>query len=167
MEMRRQLAKAGSPSNPRTARSRSASRALTFAARAIFTSRKLAWLGNTCRPGNPLRTRAIRSRSAGVSARTLHHYDQVGLLRPALRTPAGYRIYQHADLLRLQQILFYRELDVPLAEIQALLDRPGFDPVRALRDHRQNLQARAARLAQLIETIDRTLSHNTEGTQPM
>lgn len=104
---------------------------------------------------------------AGISVRTLHHYDQVGLLRPALRTPAGYRLYRHADLLRLQQILFYRELDVPLAEIQALLDRPGFDPARALRDHRRSLQEKAARLAQLIETIDRTLSQYTEGTQPM
>lgn len=107
------------------------------------------------------------ARLAGVSVRTLHHYDQIGLLQPALRTPAGYRLYQHADLLRLQQILFYRELDVPLAKIQALLDRPGFDPVRALRDHRQNLREKADRLAQLIETIDRTLSQYTEGTQPM
>ncbi|TLN15223.1 MerR family transcriptional regulator, partial [bacterium] len=102
------------------------------------------------------------ARLAGVSVRTLHHYDQIGLLRPNLRTPAGYRIYQHTDLLRLQQILFYRELDVPLAEIQALLDRPGFDPVRALKDHRQSLHEKAARLARLIETIDQTLSQYTK-----
>jgi DNA-binding transcriptional MerR regulator len=112
-------------------------------------------------------TVAQLARLAGVSVRTLHHYDQIGLLRPALRTPAGYRLYRQADLLRLQQILFYRELDVPLAEIQSLLDRPGFNPVRTLEDHRRNLQEKAARLTQLIETIDRTLSQYMEGTQPM
>jgi len=104
---------------------------------------------------------------AGVSVRTLHHYDQIGLLRPALRTPAGYRIYRHADLLRLQQILFYRELDVPLAEIQALLDRPGFNPVGALKDHRRHLKVRAARLERLIETIDKTILQYEKETQPM
>lgn len=104
---------------------------------------------------------------AGVSVRTLHHYDQIGLLRPELRTPAGYRIYQHADLLRLQQILFYRELDVPLAEIQALLDRPGFNPVGALEDHRSHLMKKAARLARLIETIDKTILQYEKETQPM
>ncbi len=99
---------------------------------------------------------------AGVSVRTLHHYDQIGLLRPGLRTRAGYRIYRHADLLRLQQILFYRELDVPLAEIQALLDRPGFDPLRALEEHRHRLEEKASRLARLIETIDKTLLQYTK-----
>ncbi len=104
---------------------------------------------------------------AGVSVRTLHHYDQIGLLKPERRTPGGYRIYQHADLLRLQQILFYRELDVPLAEILDLLDRPDFDPVRALRDHRKKLQEKAARLERLIETIDKTLAQSAKETITM
>ncbi|GAP13327.1 predicted transcriptional regulator [Longilinea arvoryzae] len=104
---------------------------------------------------------------AGISVRTLHHYDQIGLLKPEQRSPAGYRIYRHVDLLRLQQILFYRELDVPLAEIQALLDRPDFDPVRALRDHREKLREKAARLERLIETIDKTLAQSTKGTEIM
>jgi DNA-binding transcriptional MerR regulator len=64
---------------------------------------------------------------AGVSVRTLHHYDQIGLLVPSARTAAGYRLYQEQDLLRLQQILFYKELDLPLAEIARILDDPGFD----------------------------------------
>ena len=75
------------------------------------------------------------ARLAGVSVRTLHHYDHVGLLKPSARTAAGYRQYGEADLLRLQQILFFRELDFPLTDIQAILDQPGFDQVKALHDH--------------------------------
>ncbi len=104
---------------------------------------------------------------AGISVRTLHHYDQIGLLKPEQRTPAGYRIYQRVDLLRLQQILFYRELDVPLAEIQALLDRSDFDPVRALRNHRERLQEKVARLERLIETLDKTLAQSMKGIESM
>lgn len=94
---------------------------------------------------------------AGVSVRTLHHYDHVGLLKPSARSAAGYRLYGEEALLRLQQILFFRELDVPLDDIRRTLDEPGFDQVAALEEHRQRLQAQAERLAQLLNTIDRTI----------
>ena len=93
---------------------------------------------------------------AGVSVRTLHHYDQIGLLKPTSRTAAGYRQYGEKDLLRLQQILFFKELDVPLSEIRAILDRPGFDQVQALQDHITLLVRRADRLTRLLKTIDST-----------
>ncbi len=97
------------------------------------------------------------SKLAGVSVRTLHHYDSIGLLHPETRTAAGYRVYGEAELLRLQQILFYRELDVPLDEIRALLDKPGFDPTAALEGHRKLLAERARRIGRLMETVDRTI----------
>lgn len=104
------------------------------------------------------------ARLAGVSVRTLHHYDEIGLLRPPARSPAGYRLYQGADLLRLQQILFYRELDLPLADIRQVLDDPGFDPVAALQEHRRALQERARRVQRLLQTVDRTILSLTEDT---
>jgi DNA-binding transcriptional MerR regulator len=94
---------------------------------------------------------------AGVSVRTLHHYDHIGLLRPSARTEAGYRLYEEADLLRLQQILFFKELDFPLGEIRRILDDPGFDQVEALEHHRRLLQKRAERLARLLKTVDKTI----------
>lgn len=94
---------------------------------------------------------------AGVSVRTLHHYDQIGLLKPAARTAAGYRLYRQDDLLCLQQILLFRELDVPLETIRSILDEPGFDPVEALEAHRRTLEGQAARLARLLQTIDKTI----------
>jgi DNA-binding transcriptional MerR regulator len=108
------------------------------------------------------RTISQVARMAGISVRALHHYDAIGLLRPLSRTPAGYRLYTQADLLRLQQILFYRELDMPLAEIAQVLDDPAFDPLRALAEHRRQLQARAARIERLLGTIERTMSKLTE-----
>jgi DNA-binding transcriptional MerR regulator len=99
---------------------------------------------------------------AGVSVRTLHHYDQIGLLQPRARTAAGYRLYQEPDLLRMQQILFFRELDFPLLQIKDILDQPGFDQVQALQDHRLRLQAQGERLAQLLRTIDKTILKLTE-----
>ncbi len=104
---------------------------------------------------------------AGVSVRTLHHYDHIGLLRPSSRTPAGYRLYQRADLVRLQQILFFKELDFSLAEIRTILDDPDFDEVKALEDHRQLLKQRAARIALLINNIDKTIHRLTENTMPL
>jgi DNA-binding transcriptional MerR regulator len=93
---------------------------------------------------------------AGVSVRTLHHYDRIGLLHPSERSQAGYRLYGERDLLRLQQILFYRELDVPLGRIREILDGESFDLLRALTEHRALLEARGRRIASLIDTIDRT-----------
>ncbi len=107
------------------------------------------------------------ARMAGVSVRTLHHYDHIGLLKPSARTAAGYRQYGEADLLRLQQILFFRELDFPLADIQAILDDANFDRVQALHDHQQMLQAEADRLGQLLKTIEKTISRLTEVNMTM
>jgi DNA-binding transcriptional MerR regulator len=99
---------------------------------------------------------------AGVSVRTLHHYDHIGLLTPSARSEAGYRLYAEADLLRLQQILFFKELDFPLGEIRSILDHPGFDQVAALHNHRRLLEARAERLTLLLHTIDETIRRLTE-----
>lgn len=103
------------------------------------------------------------ARLAGVSVRTLHHYDQVGLLKPEARTGAGYRLYGKEQLLRLQQILFYRELDLPLPEIARILEEPGFDPALALRDHRRRLEEKLGRLHRLLKTLDDTLAQYQGG----
>jgi DNA-binding transcriptional MerR regulator len=99
------------------------------------------------------------ARLAGVSVRTLHVYDELGLLRPAIRTDAGYRQYGEAELLRLQQILFYKELHFPLKRIGEILDDPGFDLVEALNGHKLALSAQRDRLTTLLQTIDNTIDH--------
>jgi MerR family transcriptional regulator, thiopeptide resistance regulator len=95
----------------------------------------------------------------GVSVRTLHHYDHVGLLPPARVDANGYRRYGRAELARLQQVLFFRELGFPLARIRQLLDDPGLDAAAAYRDHRRLLVARRERLDGLIAALDRELGH--------
>ena len=94
---------------------------------------------------------------AGVSVRTLHYYDEIGLLRPSAVAENGYRYYGEEAALRLQQILFFRELDFNLKDIKRIVDRPGFDVLQALQAHRGELQKRAARVRKLIRTIDRTI----------
>jgi DNA-binding transcriptional MerR regulator len=96
---------------------------------------------------------------AGVTARTLHYYDEIGLLRPAEYGENGYRYYSDEALLRLQQILFYRELDFNLDQIRAILDRPDFNLLNALQTHRAALFERINRLNCLIETVDNTMKH--------
>jgi DNA-binding transcriptional MerR regulator len=95
---------------------------------------------------------------SGVTVRTLHHYDEIGLLRPATVGANGYRYYGGPELLRLQRILFHRELGVPLAEIAELLELEGEDQVGVLLQHRRRLEAEGARLTVLIDTIDRTVA---------
>lgn len=95
---------------------------------------------------------------SGVSVRALHHYDQIGLLKPAQVGRNRYRYYGRDELLRLQQILIHRELGIPLAEIAAILDAPGFDQLEALARQRARLEAEAKRYAQLVRTIDRTIA---------
>lgn len=95
---------------------------------------------------------------AGVSVRTLHLYDKTGLLKPSVRTQAGYRLYGVKELLRLQQILFYRELDFPLREIGNILDDPAFDLELALVAHKNALLARKERINTLVGTIEKTLA---------
>jgi DNA-binding transcriptional MerR regulator len=97
------------------------------------------------------------ARLAGVTPRTLHHYDAIGLLRPTEIGANGYRYYGEEALLRLQQILFYRELGLPLSDIQATMGRPDFDVLRTLEGHRGALQRQAGRLERLIKTVDQTI----------
>ena len=86
----------------------------------------------------------------GVSVRTLHHYDAIGLLKPARITEAGYRLYDDPDLQRLQTILLLRQLQFPLKEIKDILDAPGFDPVAALEQQIKLLELRREQLDKLI-----------------
>jgi len=93
---------------------------------------------------------------AGATTRTIRYYDEIGLLDPALTGDNGYRYYDQDSLLRLQQILFFRELDVPLKEIEIIMNRPSFDLLSALENHRSALQGRVQRLEKLIDTLDKT-----------
>jgi len=93
---------------------------------------------------------------AGISPRTLHYYDQIGLLVPERQDENRYRVYRHAHLLKLQQILFFRELDFSLEQIREILTQPEFDMCSALLAHRNRLQKRRVRIDQLIATIDKT-----------
>lgn len=94
---------------------------------------------------------------AGVSRRTLHYYDRIGLLRPGSVAANGYRRYGRAELLRLQQILFYRELGLSLEQIGRILDDPGFDALSALVEHRAALLSGVQRLQRLVGTVDQTI----------
>ena len=98
------------------------------------------------------------ARLSGVSVRALHHYDEIGLLKPACVGENGYRYYGREELLRLQQILFHRELEFPLEAIAAVLTAPDFDRVEALRRHRTKLAAEARRYRRLLKTLDDTLA---------
>jgi DNA-binding transcriptional MerR regulator len=95
---------------------------------------------------------------AGVSVRTLHHYDEIGLLRPSGRSGAGYRLYSDADLSRLQQVLFFRALELPLQEICRIMRDPGFDIAASLRMQRQLLAEKAVKLHALIDAVDAALA---------
>lgn len=95
---------------------------------------------------------------SGVTIRTLHHYDAIGLLAPASIGENGYRQYGRDELLRLQQILFHRELGLSLSDIAAVLDAPAFDRLAALQRQRDSVLARADRDRRLLETIDRTIA---------
>jgi len=103
---------------------------------------------------------------SGVSVRTLHFYDEIGLLRPAYHGSNGYRFYEEEQLLMLQQILFFRELGFELKQIQKVVGRKDFDKIAALSSHRQVLQKNLARTKELIKTIDKTIEH-LKGTQKM
>jgi len=98
------------------------------------------------------------ARLAGVSVRTLHHYDDVGLLPPAHVRPNGYRLYRRPEMLRLQEIMFYRDVGLSLTEIGDLLDGPT-DAVGRLVQHRERLQQQHHRTAEIIDTLDATIAH--------
>lgn len=103
---------------------------------------------------------------AGISVRTLHHYDEIGLLHPSRKTEAGYRLYSEADLETLQQILFFRELGFSLKKIKGVMHRPTFDRYEALKVQRNMLLEKRDRLNRMIALIEKTIQH-TKGEIPL
>ncbi len=103
---------------------------------------------------------------AKVTVRTLHYYDEIGLLTPSGRSSSRYRLYTQADIRRLQQIRFHRELGMALEEIRHILDSPDFDTRAALQRHRQLLGRRLQKTAALVATIERMLE-DMEGVKTM
>ncbi len=101
---------------------------------------------------------------ARVSVRTLHHYDEIGLLTPAWLGNNGYRYYEQPQLYRLQQVMLYREFGLSLDEIKTVLDAPGFDVAAALRSHRMRLADRLEQQNQLLGVIDETLERMEKDT---
>jgi DNA-binding transcriptional MerR regulator len=99
----------------------------------------------------------------GVTVRTLHHYDRIGLLPPSARTPAGYRSYDEDDLLRLQRILAYRELGLALDDIAALIDDPGSDPLEHLRRQHGLVLEQLERLRQVAAVLEKTMEAHKLG----
>lgn len=96
----------------------------------------------------------------GISVRTLHHYDEIGLLTPEKTTEAGYRIYSEENLETLQQILFFKELGFPLKKIKEIIDSPTFEREEALELQRKMLLERKDRLDKMIVTIEKTIKHS-------
>jgi DNA-binding transcriptional MerR regulator len=103
---------------------------------------------------------------AGVTRRTLRYYDQLGILVPAVIGDNGYRYYDHENLLRLQQVLFYRELDVSLKDIQQIMEEDDFQPLLALKDHQEAIKRKILRLEHLLSTLDLTIK-SIEGENHM
>lgn len=97
------------------------------------------------------------AKMAGVSVRTLHYYDEIGLLKPTIRTEAKYRLYGEDELLKLQQILFFKELDFRLKEIIDILDYPDFDLMKALESHKHLLISRQKQISVMLNTIEKTV----------
>jgi DNA-binding transcriptional MerR regulator len=94
---------------------------------------------------------------AGISVRTLHYYDELGILKPEYRNANGYRYYNEGSIIRLQQIMFFRELDFGLEEIREMISSPDFDALEALESHRTLLEKRRERIDELLATVDKTI----------
>jgi len=105
------------------------------------------------------------SRLAGVSVRALHHYDEIGLLVPSARSDAGYRLYSRNDLDRLQEILLFRELEIPLDDIAVLLSGGAFDRRAALELQHELLTQKAARTRALIASVERAINAERTGVR--
>jgi DNA-binding transcriptional MerR regulator len=103
---------------------------------------------------------------AGISTRTLRYYDEIGILKPARINSSGYRIYGQAEVDRLQQILFYRELGVSLDHIKDIITAPAFDSAQALKEHREKLLEKRNQLDELIANVEKTIAL-TEGRTSM
>lgn len=102
---------------------------------------------------------------AGVSPRTLRYYDEIGILKPARINSSGYRIYGRAEVDRLQQILFYRELGVGLEMIKEMVTAPSFNGAKALREHREKLLEKRQQLDLLIANVEKTIESTERGIQ--
>ncbi|MGW0433123.1 MerR family transcriptional regulator [Micromonospora sp. NPDC003197] len=100
----------------------------------------------------------------GVSVRTLHHWDEIGLVRPSGRTRADYRVYSGSDISRIHRVLVYRELGLHLAEVARLLDDPEVDEVAHLRRQRALLSGRISHLREMVSAVDRMLEAKQMGT---
>ena len=100
---------------------------------------------------------------AGVTVRTLHHYDRIGLLSPSERTAAGYRRYTPSDLDRLHQVLVYRELGFPLEEVATLLDDPDADPAAHLRRQHRLLRDRLERTQAMVAAVEKEMEARQMG----
>ncbi|MGC4960537.1 MerR family transcriptional regulator [Gordonia sp. DT101] len=111
----------------------------------------------------PSRTVGAVARLTGVSVRTLHHYDQIGLVVPSDRTPAGYRVYDDADIERLHRVLTYRELGFPLEQIATLLDDPSVDALAHLRDQHALLIDRIDRLHRMVAAVEDMMDAKDNG----
>lgn len=98
------------------------------------------------------------SRMAGISTRTLRYYDEIGILKPARINSSGYRIYGQKEVDILQQILFYRELDVSLEDINTIISSPSFNRTEALMQHREKLLMKKKQLEILIDNVEKTIS---------
>ena len=96
---------------------------------------------------------------AGISGRTFRYYDEIGLLKPARINSSGYRIYGQKEVDRLQQILFYRKLDMDLDTIKSILSSSTFDELAALIEHKEKLLEKRERLERLITTVENTLAY--------
>ena len=105
----------------------------------------------------PYRIKEVAS-LVGVSVRTLHHYDQIGLLKPDSTTKTGYRLYDEHNLEKLQQILFFKELGFNLLEIKNILDNPQFDRQQALVAQKELLLKKRQRLDAIITTVEKTIA---------
>ncbi len=101
----------------------------------------------------------------GLTVRTLHHYDEIGLLRPSRRSPSGYRLYDGSDITRLQHVVVYRRLGFALEDIAVLLDDPGADVAAHLRRQRDAVTHRLDELTDLVVAIDRALEAEMDGIQ--
>lgn len=98
------------------------------------------------------------SELAGVSARTLRYYDEIGILKPARINSSGYRIYGQKEVSKLQQILFYRELGMGLETIKEIINSSSFNSIAALREHREKLLAKRKQIDMLLVNVEKTIA---------
>jgi MerR family transcriptional regulator, thiopeptide resistance regulator len=105
------------------------------------------------------------ARLSGVTVRTLHHYDAIGLVVPEARTAAGYRRYGRAEVERLQEVLFFRELGFSLEQIKEIVERPNYHRAAALERHRALLARKAGHLQAMLDAVDAAIEAEKRGTK--